>query len=248
MDKSLYIAMTGASSNLRRQATVANNLANTSTPGFKEMLAGTIAVPVEGPGLESRVAASARTFGVSSDAGAVIPTGNPLDIALRDNTWLTVQDSQGRPAYTRAGDMKLNANGQLLTGAGRFVLDSDGNPMAIPPYQSIDIASDGTISIVPEGETAANSINVGRLGVVSGTTADLELGDDGLMRPRPGVAALQATDGQVLTSGAVEGSNTNPAGALVEMIQISRQYEMAVKVLEKGDENARASNSLISLR
>lgn len=248
MDRSLYVAMTAASANLRRQATVSHNLANASTPGFKATMNGTVAVPVQGPGFDSRVAASVRTFGVDATQGGFMQTGNPLDIALADGNWLVVQDTAGGQAYTRGGDLKVNANGQLLTGAGRPVLDSDGNAMAIPPYQSIMIATDGTVSIVPEGENGANQVNVGRIATVTGAVHDLDRGEDGLMRTRAGAQPLPQSEGRSVFSGTLESSNADAATALVDMIEIARQYELAVKVLEKGDENARTSNSMLTSR
>lgn len=246
MDKSLYVAMTGASANLRAQATAAHNLANANTVGFKESIAGTVAIPVKGEGFDSRVNTSARTLGVNDRAGAIVTTGNALDVALRPGHWLSVQDGGGGVGYTRAGDMQVNANGQLLTGAGHLVLDAAGQPMAIPPHQSITIGADGTISIVPEGQAATNIVNAGQLGVVVAATTALERGDDGLFRPlgEPPPAA----EGSVMTSGAIEGSNVDSARALVSMIQISRNYEMTVRVLQAGDENAQQANSLLSIR
>lgn len=246
MDKSLYVAMTGASATMRQQATVAHNLANTSTVGFQAALDGTVAVPVEGAGHASRVAASARTFGVSDAPGAVVHTGNPLDVALKQGHWLPVQDPTGAVAYTRAGNLQLTPNGVLVTGAGHPVLDAQGAPLAIPPHESLEIAADGTISVVPQGQPATDMAEVARLGVVNIATTALERGEDGLMRQPAGAAPPPPAEGQVLTAGTVEGSNADASGALVSMIQLSRQFEMQVRLLRTADENARSANSLIS--
>jgi flagellar basal-body rod protein FlgF len=248
MDKSLYIAMTGASASLRRQASVANNLANANSTGYKASVETTFAVPVQGEGFDSRVATTARTAGVSDKPGAIVTTGNRLDVALRPDHWLSVQDGQGGVAYTRAGNLQVNSNGQLLTAAGQPVLDAGGQPIAIPPYQTIDIGADGTISMIPEGQNAASIVNAGQLGVVTAPTATLERGDDGLFRAPDAAPAPAPAAGTVLTSGALEGSNVDAAGTLVEMIQLSRSYEASVRVLQAGDENAQRSNSLLSLR
>lgn len=246
MDKSLYVAMTGASATMRAQASVAHNLANANTVGFRATLNGTVAAPIEGDGHASRVAASSRTFGVSDAAGAVVNTGNPLDVALRPGHWLSVQDAQGGVAFTRAGDLQLTPNGILVTAAGDPVLDAQGAPLAIPPHERVEIAADGTVSIVPQGQPATDMAEVARLGVVASPTAALEHGEDGLMRQPAGAEPLPAAAGQVLTAGMVEGSNADATGALVSMIQLSRQFEMQVRLLHTADENARSSNSLIS--
>lgn len=246
MDKSLYVAMTGASATLRSQAAVSHNLANANTIGFRATLNGTVAAPVAGDGHASRVAASSRTFGVSEAPGAIINTGNPLDVALKADHWLPVQDRLGGVAYTRAGDLQMTPNGVLVTSAGQPVLDAQGAPVAIPPHESLLIGADGTISVVPRGQPATDMVNVARLGVIQRPTAALEHGEDGLMRLPAGVEPPAQAAGPVLTAGAVEGSNADATGALVSMIQISRQFEMQVRVLHTADENARSSNALIA--
>ncbi len=248
MDKSLYIAMTGASATLRTQASVAHNLANANTVGFQATLDGTVAVPVTGPGLSSRVAAEARTLGVSNAGGAIMNTGNPLDVALRGERWLAVQDKGGDIAYTRAGDLKISLNGLLTTGAGHPVLDQGGAPVSIPPHDSLHIGGDGTISIVPQGQPASTVTSAGRLQVVEARTRDLVRGGDGLMRAAPGTEPPEPAAGDVLTSGVQEGSNVDATAMLVSMISLARQFEMQVRVLHSGDESARAANSLLSSR
>ena len=246
-DRALYVAMTGASAMLRSQATVANNLANADRVGFQATLEATTAAPVAGPGLPSRVATEARTLGMDARAGAIRNTGNPLDVALHPERWLAVQDANGGTAYTRAGDLTINANGLLSTANGQLVLGADGAPLAIPPSQSLTIGNDGTISIVPQGQPPSTLTEAGRLQVVAAKTTELQRGDDGLLRPRTGIAAPPAT-GAALTSGTLEDSNVSAADALVSMIELSRKFEMQVQLLQRSDENARASSSLVSMR
>ena len=246
-DRALYIAMTGASAMLRGQSTVANNLANADTVGFQATLEATIAAPVKGAGLPSRVAAEARTLGLDARMGAIHQTGNPLDIALHQERWLAVQDANGATAYTRGGDLTVNANGLLTTSRGQLVLGADGAPLSIPPNQSIEIGGDGTISIVPQGQPPSTLTEAGRLQLVAAKTTDLERGDDGLMRPRAGFTPQPATDAS-LTSGTLEDSNVRTADVLVSMIELSRKFDMQVQLLQRTDENARASSSLVSSR
>ncbi len=246
-DRAIYVAMTGASAMLRSQATVANNLANADRVGFQATLEATIAAPVAGPGFASRVATEARTLGMDARAGAIRNTGNPLDVALHPERWLAVQDGNGATAYTRAGDLTINANGLLSTANGQLVLGADGAPLAIPPSQSLDIGSDGTISIVPQGQPPSTITEAGRLQLVAAKTTELERGDDGLLRPRAGITPPPAT-GASLTSGTLEDSNVSAADALVSMIELSRKFEMQVQLLQRSDENARASSSLVSMR
>ncbi len=248
MDKALYIAMTGASATLRAQASVSHNLANADTVGFQATLSGTVAAPVAGDGLASRVAVVQRDLGVSDAAGSITSTGNPLDVALHADRWLAVQDSRGGVAYTRAGDLRVTQNGLLTTASGRPVLDQAGAPMSIPPADALQIGGDGTVSVVPQGQPASTMATIGRLQVVAANTRDLVRGEDGLMHAAPGTAPPAPAAGNVLTSGASEGSNVDSTAMLVSMIQLSRQFEMQVRVLHSGDESARAANTLLSSR
>lgn len=244
-DRALYIAMTGASASLKTQASVSHNLANADTVGFQATLGGTAAAPITGAGHASRVAAAAQTFGVSGTHGNIVNTGNTLDVALGEDRWLTVQDARGGIAYTRAGNLQMSANG-LLTSNGRPVVGSDGAPLTVPPHQTLDIAEDGTISIVPQGQPASTIAEAGRLGVVQARTAEMVRGDDGLMRPANGQPPPAV--GNCLIAGAVENSNVEATSMLVQMIQTARAFEMQVRVLQSVDENARSANSLLASR
>lgn len=248
MDKALYVAMTGARASLQAQATVSHNLSNANTAGFKQALANTEAFRIPGNGLPSRIDALQVDQGFNSAAGAQITTGNPLDVSLRGDSWLAVQASDGGEAYTRAGDLALTPNGQLVTAAGRPVLGENGQPLAVPPHQSLEIGADGTVSIVPLGEGPQAMAVVGRMRIVDAAPAQLQRGLDGLMRNTdPAARPFAQSLGNVAERGSVEASNVDAAGALVQMIQLQRQFEMQVKVIRSGDEMAQSSNQLLRL-
>lgn len=247
MDKALYVAMTGARATLQAQGTVSHNLANADTAGFKAALANTEAFQVRGQGHASRTAAMHIDQGFDARAGAQRITGNPLDVSLQAERWLAVQAPDGGEAYTRAGNLSLTPNGQLVTAGGRPLLDQAGNPIALPPHQALEIGQDGTISIVPLGEGADTMAIVGRLKVVEAAPERLARGLDGLMRNTDPQQPLAQAPGPVMTTGALEQSNVDAAGALVQMIQLQRQFEMQVKVIQRGDDNAQAANSLLRL-
>ena len=246
MDRALYIGMTGASATLKAQEAVSHNLANVGTVGFKAELLKQEAAKVEGPGFETRFNALVADGGFDASGGPLQTTGNELDIALADDRWLAVQDAQGNEAYTRAGDLQLTPLGQLVTRSGLPVLGENG-PVAIPPNQKLTIGADGTLSIVPQGQGPETLAQVGRLKIVAGTGDDLARGLDGLFRAADPAAPPAPAAGNVLVSGALEGSNVNAAEALVQMITLSRQFEMQVKVLRTADENARAASTLLRM-
>ncbi len=247
MDKALYVAMTGARASLQAQASVSHNLANVDTAGFKAVLTNTEAFPIRGPGHASRIDALHVDQGFDARAGALRLTGNTLDVALRADRWLAVQADDGSEAYTRAGNLALTPNGQLVTSSGNALLDEQGNPIALPPHQSLEIGQDGTLSIVPLGEGPQTLAIVGRLRAVEARQDQLTRGADGLMRNTTPEQPLVQAPGDVLASGALEESNVDAAGALVQMIQLQRQFEMQVKVIKHGDENAQSANTLLRL-
>lgn len=239
--------MGGASASLRAQAGIAQNLANANTVGFQAVLSGAVAAPGNGDGFPSRASVTSRDFGSSSAPGAAIHTGAPMDVRLDQSRWLAIQDSSGDVAYTRAGDLQVTPNGMVVTGTGRPVLGADGAPLALPPYQSVSIAGDGTISVVPQGQPASTITEAGRLQLAAINPGDMTRGDDGLMRPRLGVQAQPAV-GKSLTAGALEGSNVDASSMLVSMIEVARKFEMQVNLLKTGDEMSKASTSLLSSR
>lgn len=245
MDRALYVGMTGAIATMRAQAANSHNLANAGTVGFRAELAAAQAVNVDGPGFQTRVNSQLTDNGWDSAQGSLMHTGEQLDIALKGDNWLAVQAPDGSEAYTRAGDLRLDANGQLRTANGLAVL-GDGGPLSLPPSTSVTIGNDGTITAVPQGQAAAAQVTVGRLKVVSGAQAQLDRGVDGLMRAKPDVE-LNPAAGDVLASGVLEGSNVNLAGAMVNMINLARQFELQSKVMRAAEDNAQASAGLLKL-
>jgi flagellar basal-body rod protein FlgF len=245
MDRAIYVAMTGASATLKAQSAVAHNLANIDTAGFKAALVQTQQYPISGPGLNSRIDSTLQSGGFDDSAGPINTTGNRLDVAIKPGNWLAVQDSAGNEAYTRAGDLKVSTNGQLSTASGRPVLGASG-PISVPPYQSISIADDGTISIVPQGQGPDTQATIGRMRVIQSDGPQLTRGIDGLMR-RNDSETPDAVAGSVLTSGALESSNVSASDALVGMIELSRQFDLQVQVLHNTDDNARAATSMLRM-
>lgn len=245
MDRMLYVAMTGAAETLRAQSVNNHNLANVSTTGFRADLAAFQSRAVDGTGYASRVYATNGTIGWDSQSGALLSTGRDLDIAINGQGWIAVQGPDGKEAYTRAGNLQVDATGQLMTATGQAVL-GDGGPINIPPYTSIFFARDGSISIVAQGQAPDTASTVGRVKLVNPPEADLQRGDDGLFRARDGRDAPPDAAVQI-GSGVLESSNVNTAEAMVTMIELARQFEMQVKAIRTAEENAAAASQLMRI-
>jgi flagellar basal-body rod protein FlgF len=246
MDRFIYVAMTGASEALKLQATNSHNLANVSTTGFRADLALFQARQVVGAGYPTRAYATASGAGWDATVGAAQSTGRPLDVAVDGTGWIAVQGRDGREAYSRAGDLRVDADGRLTNGAGHAVL-GDGGPVTLPPYSSIAIGVDGSVSIVPQGQGPETVAEVARLRLVDPPAMDLVKGDDGLFRMRDGSDA-PASAGVRLLQGSLETSNVNVADALVTMIELGRSFELAVKAMRTAEENGAAAAQLLRVQ
>ena len=243
MDRLVWTALSGAKSLLQRQDVVANNLANASTPGFRAETSALRSQAVAGPGQATRHFALEVTTGADLAAGPVMNTGRDLDVAVQGRGWLAVMGADGREAYTRAGAMQVGTQGVLETPRGLAMM-GEGGPISVPPDHSVTIARDGTISAVPIGQALTNAVQLGRLKLVNPPEGSLLRGDDGLFRTRNGTPA-EADPNVAIASRALEGSNVNPAEAMVAMISLSRQFEAQMRMLTTAEENARKSASLL---
>ncbi|MEY2115983.1 MULTISPECIES: flagellar basal-body rod protein FlgF [Rhodanobacter] len=245
MDRSLYVAMTGATQMMRGQSEVAHNLANADTVGFKAQLSAFQPLAVQGPGMPTRINGVAQGLGVDLREGGQIETGRELDVAVQGAGWIAVQGVDGSEGYTRAGELRLTPDGLLTDARGNLVL-GDGGPISVPQSAQVNIGADGTVSVVPMGQGPETIAAVGRIKLVNPAADQLALGSDGLMHLAGGATA--DTDPAVtLKSGVLESSNVNPAQTLVQMIQLSRQYELQIRAVRSADENAQSASRLLQM-
>jgi flagellar basal-body rod protein FlgF len=243
MDRGLYVAMTGAKQVMQAQAVNNNNIANASTTGFRADTVAFTSEPIYGPGYATRVNAVAADSGVDFSSGVLTSTGRPLDVAVSGKGFIAVRGADGKEAYTRAGDLQVTDSGAVLTAAGQPVL-SDTGPLQIPPATSVTIGTDGTVSVVPLGLSAAAQSQVDRIKLVNPSIKDLQKGPDGLLYLKSGAKA--PTDENVtLATGVLESSNVNAAMSLVNMIQLQRSYEFQIKSMNSADTNEQSAERMM---
>jgi flagellar basal-body rod protein FlgF len=245
MDHIIYTSMTGANTAANRQAVLANNLANVSTNGFRAELATFRSVPLNGPGSSTRVFALETTTGHSELPGPVQRTGRNLDAMAQGNAWFAVQGLDGTEAYTRSGVFEISPTSTLVTPTGLPVLSDGGAPIDVPNGAEITLGSDGTISAKVAGQAPTT---LGRLKMVTPTTDDpLKRGDDGLFRAASGDPLPQDGTAKLL-AGAVEGSNVNAVETMVGMIQVARQFETQMRLLQTAETNDKSASQLLNVQ
>ena len=231
--------MHGARQVMKAQAVNANNLANASTDGFQAELAHVQAV-----GEDYELIGA-----VDFSPGMIRATGRSLDVAVNGEGWLVIETEEGGEGYSRRGDLKIDSFGVMTNGVGHPILGNNG-PIALPPFTSVDIAADGTISIQPVGQGPNAMAVVDRIKLVNPDPQTIERGDDGIMRLRSvdGEELIAPPDASVeLQTSSLESSNVNAVAEMLKMIDLSRQFEAQIKLVQSSDENSASLASLLRL-
>jgi len=224
-----------AKQTMQAQAVNANNLANAATDGFKAEIAYYSSLDLQGE------ISSTPDF----SPGVIRTTNRDLDVSISGEGWIAILAADGTEAYSRRGDLQVDAFGQLTNGAGQPVLGNNG-PIALPPFGSLEIGADGTISILPLGQSPNTLAVVDRIKLVKLEPNEQERGEDGLLRLPEGEAA--SADASVsLLSGTLEGSNVNIVSEMVKMIDLARRFEGEIKLMKSAQENAAALAKIMSM-
>ncbi len=241
MENTLFIALSRQSTLRREMSTIANNLANMNTSGFKGEKTMFVEHLVKSKGSDKILGTKlAYTRDIAqyrnTMEGPIQNTGNPLDIAIHGDGYFVVETAQG-PRYTRDGNFTINSEGQLTTKSGSPVLSGGGQPFFFGPSDTnIHIAGDGTIS-TENGE-------LGKLEVVTFEN------DQKLQKVAGGLYSAkddpQPAENAAIVQGAIEGSNVNPMLEMTRMIEVQRSYESAANLINKEDQREKSVLSLIS--
>jgi flagellar basal-body rod protein FlgF len=241
MDALIYTAMSGAERALRGQQVHANNLANAETAGFRANLELSAAQALQnGYGYDDRHMSQLQANAVTTRQGSLKPTGRDLDVAVSGDGFFAVQGPTGE-AYTRAGALTVDANGQLMN--GNFPVLGEGGPISIPEYTKIDIGQDGTISIQQPGTALMQTID--KLKLVKADASELTKNEAGLLVARNGQPL--PTDPTVLVRpGHLEGSNVSAVEEMIATMSLNRTFEIQMKMLKASDSMDEAANRLVS--
>lgn len=229
MDSGYYAACTALVARTQALDTVANNIANASTVGFRaERNLFSSVLADAGSSSTAPLSPVINSYGILSGTmadvtqGTLETTGNDMDLAIEGKGYFSVQTANG-PMYTRNGAFQVSSKGQMVTAAGDPVLGDKG-PILIPNGSKISISADGTIS--SEGAV------LGKVKIVEfplGT--ELANAGNSLYSAPQGVKALAVAKDSTVRQGALEGSNVNAVSSMIELVEAQRNAEMAQRAL-----------------
>ena len=240
MQASLYVAMSGQLALERRLATIANNVANAGTPGYRG----------EGVHFESLVARNSRhptafasqgSAFVSQQSGALTKTGNALDVAIAGDGYLAIQTPAGT-AYTRDGRMQLLESGELVTLSGHPVLDAGGAPIVLDPGAgAVDISRDGMLT--QRGKQAA------AIGLFSiDLTAPFQRYENSGLIPRTPGSPILSFQADGMVQGFVEEANVNPVAEMTRLISVTRAFEGVSTAIEDSNSSLKEAIQTLAAR
>ena len=216
-----------------------NEMANATTVGFKRSFESSVrAIEVDGPGLKTRFQPQSFTEDfISMKAGPVMVTGNDLDISLSAHSVMGVTAPDGTLAFTRRGDLRVNAAGALETGNGNVVRSQSGGALTVPLGVKVTINSDGSVyGIDPAQAGTVQPVLIANILLRDSSTTPLQRREDGLFAVAGAPRGQDITPGPItpgLTSGALEGSNVNAISVMVKMMDQARSFEQQVNMIKE---------------
>jgi flagellar basal-body rod protein FlgF len=224
MQSGLYVTLSAQVAIDRRLTTIATNIANQSTPGYR-------AEEVDFKALFSRSGDTPVAFvshgetHISRQPGVPIKTDNPLDVAVQGDCWLALQTPAGT-VYTRDGRMRMQTGGALRSFAGYPVLDAGNSPITLDPNA-------GPVTIAQDGMITQSGRQIGAIGLFNlDNSATLKRFDNSsVMSSKPATPVLDFTKNGT-AQGYVEGANVNPLMEMEKLILLSRTFENVASAIE----------------
>ncbi|WP_297322971.1 flagellar basal-body rod protein FlgF [uncultured Bartonella sp.] len=233
MQNPVYVGISGQISLDRRMETIARNMANVNTPGFRseEMKFDTLVSPVARDNDKNVNFASAGKSYISTVRGPVTQTGNPLDLAVNGDSYFSLQTPNGQ-VYTRDGRMIMTEDGGLVSVQGYPFLDNGGAPLQIEPANGVPrIASDGAIY--------QNNVQVGAIGLYEfQPDSKLRYGPTGSVIPDKAPVPVQASPNNGVVQGFIENSNVNGVTEMTRLIEVTRAFERVDSMMRQQDDRS----------
>ena len=241
MLEGLYSAAAGMQAQQQRIDSVANDLANVNTNGYKHTRVAfrdLLYVNDASGNVHSGAGAAATTIGRGFTQGAMRETGNPLDVAIEGEGFLRVRRADGTDALTRDGSLRIDPRGRLTTQRGELVQPAITVP-AGTNESAVSIGADGTVS--------ANNRPVGRIQLVNVRSPEsLDVIGENLYRTTAASGAATTAAGARLTQGSIEASNVDVGDSMTEMIDAQRGYQLASRAIQMQDQMLQIANQVKS--
>lgn len=227
MQTNFYVGLSAQMSLMRRLETIAHNVANASTAGFR-------AEEVKFDSVLSRASPDPVAFAstgqsyLSRRSGEFVKTDNPFDVAVEGDAWLAIQTPAGT-VYTRDGRMRMTDTGELQTLNGYAIMDAGNAPLRVDPNA-------GTLRIARDGTITQNNRQAGAIGLFKiDEKATLKRAENsGVIPDRPATPALDFTTAG-MQQGYVERANVNPVMEITSLIMVSRAFEAISAGLKDSD-------------
>jgi flagellar basal-body rod protein FlgF len=237
MDNAIYAALNRQSGLMQEMRTVANNIANISTAGFRKegvIFSEHVAALEGGDNSLSMAYANGRL--VDERQGPLAQTGGAFDFAIEGDGFFQIETPQGAQ-LTRAGSFTPNENGELVNMDGYRLLDSGGAPIFVPTDASpISVGEDGTIS--------ADGVPLAQIGIFSPTDPNGLEHQAGTRFASP--SGVLPVEGATILQGYLEESNVDAVSEITRMIEVQRAYELGQTFLDKEDERIRSTISTLT--
>ncbi|MBC7001600.1 flagellar hook-basal body complex protein [Photobacterium sp. BZF1] len=242
MNPILFSAAKGAERTMLAQHVRANNLSHADTVGFKALMEHSTPMRLKGSGFLTSVTSRTNSAINNFTQGEDIRTERPLDVAINGEGFFTLEGKEGEPGelYTRAGNFRLDGNGQLYLGERR-VMATDG-PVVLPEFEFVSVGANGLVSVTPIGGEA--SLDVGFLKLVKPDTDNMTMHASGHFVAKNEQNLVEDFTVQV-RSGYLESSNVSSLEELISIMSLTRQYEMQIEVMASADEIAQIGNKLL---
>jgi len=244
MLEGLYSAAAGMNAQQQRIDGVANDLANSSTTGYKHVRVGfrDLLYSAQGGAAGTTVLAGAGAaagfIGRSQEQGALQTTGQPLDLAIQGPGFFQVKRPDGSLALTRDGSLRLDALGRLTTNDGSIIQPPITVPRGTTPDQ-LSIAADGTVRV-------GDGRPLGRIQVVTVPAPDglQPLGGNLFAATTDSGPPTAAGNDTALRQGVLESSNVDIGDAMVDMIDAQRSFQLASKAIQMQDQMLEIANQV----
>jgi flagellar basal-body rod protein FlgF len=233
MQGGIYVGLSGQVALQQRLETIAHNVANASTAGFRAEEVKFEAVLSRVPPNPVAFASAGRTY-LSRQTGEIVRTDNPFDVAVQGDAWLSI-DVAGKQVYTRDGRMMMTATGDVQTLSGHAVLDVGGAPIVLNP-------AGGTPQISRDGTITQNGQQIGAIGLhrIDEDAKLTRAENSGVIPDRPAVPALDFSNVGVL-QGYIERGNVNPVLEITRLIEVQRAFEAVTNTMDTADGTLRTA-------